>query len=90
MIDIDYLWSPYDSCVYYNKLKDDSFIYLVLYVDDMFLAAKKKTDIRKLKGLLSTKFEMRDLSAAKKILGMDIYRDRRQKKLFPVTEEIYS
>jgi len=33
----------------------------VLYVDDMLLAAEKKSDIQKLKGLLSTEFEMKDL-----------------------------
>ncbi|GAA0142464.1 transmembrane signal receptor [Lithospermum erythrorhizon] len=30
MIEIGYLRSPYDSCVYYNKVKGGSFIYLVL------------------------------------------------------------
>uniref|UniRef100_A0A3Q7GRP1 Reverse transcriptase Ty1/copia-type domain-containing protein n=1 Tax=Solanum lycopersicum TaxID=4081 RepID=A0A3Q7GRP1_SOLLC len=63
-------------------LKDDSFIYLVLYVDDMLIAAKKKYDIHKLKGLLSAEFEMKDLGAARKILGMEIIRDRERRKLF--------
>uniref|UniRef100_A0A3Q7HN19 Reverse transcriptase Ty1/copia-type domain-containing protein n=1 Tax=Solanum lycopersicum TaxID=4081 RepID=A0A3Q7HN19_SOLLC len=39
-----------------KRLKDDSFIYMVLYVDDMLIAAKKKYDIQKLKGLLSAEF----------------------------------
>uniref|UniRef100_A0A3Q7HPX3 Reverse transcriptase Ty1/copia-type domain-containing protein n=1 Tax=Solanum lycopersicum TaxID=4081 RepID=A0A3Q7HPX3_SOLLC len=63
-------------------LKDDSFIYLVLYVDDMLIAAKKKYDIQKLKGLLSAEFEMKDLGAARKILGIEIIRDRERRKLF--------
>uniref|UniRef100_A0A3Q7GF13 Reverse transcriptase Ty1/copia-type domain-containing protein n=1 Tax=Solanum lycopersicum TaxID=4081 RepID=A0A3Q7GF13_SOLLC len=63
-------------------LNDDSFIYLVLYVDDMLIAAKKKYDIQKLKGLLSAEFEMKDLGAARKILGMEIIRDRERRKLF--------
>uniref|UniRef100_A0A3Q7EF08 Reverse transcriptase Ty1/copia-type domain-containing protein n=1 Tax=Solanum lycopersicum TaxID=4081 RepID=A0A3Q7EF08_SOLLC len=63
-------------------LKDDSFIYLVLYVDDMLIAAKKKYDIQKLKGLLSAEFEMKDLGAAWKILRMEIIRDRERRKLF--------
>ncbi|GAA0159880.1 transmembrane signal receptor [Lithospermum erythrorhizon] len=82
MLEIGYLRSPYDSCVYYNKVKDESFIYLVLYVDDMLLAAVNKSHIQKLKGLLSAKFDMKDLGAVKKILGMEIYRDRSQRKLF--------
>ena len=82
MIEIGYIRSPYDCCVYYNKLTNGSLIYLVLYVDDMLIAAKDKSDIQKLKGLLSAEFEMKDLGAARKILGMEIYRDRSQKKLF--------
>jgi len=54
----------------------------VLYVDDMLIAAEHKSDVQKLKGLLSAEFEMKDLGPAKKILGMEIYRDRSQKKLF--------
>ncbi|CAM8924307.1 unnamed protein product [Rhodiola kirilowii] len=57
-------------------------IYLVLYVDDMLIAAKAKSDIQKLKGFLSAEFEMKDLGAAQKILGVEIYRERSQKKLF--------
>lgn len=82
MIAIGYSRSPYDSCVYYNKLKNGSFIYLVLYVDDMLLVAEKKSDFENLKGLLSTKSEMKELGVTKKILGMEIYRDRTPKKLF--------
>uniref|UniRef100_A0A3Q7EAS5 Reverse transcriptase Ty1/copia-type domain-containing protein n=1 Tax=Solanum lycopersicum TaxID=4081 RepID=A0A3Q7EAS5_SOLLC len=51
-------------------------------VDDMLIAAKKKYDIQKLKGLLSAKFEMKDLGAARKILGMEIIRDGERRKLF--------
>ena len=82
IIGLSYNRSPYNCCVYHKKLEDGSFIYLVLYVDDMLIAARNKTDIQKLKGLLSPKFEMKDLGATQKILGMEIYRDRVQKKLF--------
>ncbi|KAL6181625.1 hypothetical protein ACLB2K_048276 [Fragaria x ananassa] len=82
MIEIGYIRSPYDCCVYYNKVTNGSLIYLVMYVDDMLIAAENKSDIQKLKGLLSAEFEMKDLGAARKILGMEIYRDRSQKKLF--------
>uniref|UniRef100_A0A3Q7EAK5 Reverse transcriptase Ty1/copia-type domain-containing protein n=1 Tax=Solanum lycopersicum TaxID=4081 RepID=A0A3Q7EAK5_SOLLC len=33
-------------------------------------------------GLLSAEFEMKDLGAARKILGMEIIRDRERRKLF--------
>ena len=54
---------------------------MVLYVDDMLIVAKKKCDIQKLKGLRSAEFEMKNLGAARKILGMEIIRDRERKKL---------
>ncbi|KAJ4718466.1 Retrovirus-related Pol polyprotein from transposon TNT 1-94 [Melia azedarach] len=82
MIEIGYTRSPYDCCVYYSKATNGSLIYLVLYVDDILIATENKSDVQKLKDLLSVEFEMKDLGAARKILGMEIYRDRSKKKLF--------
>uniref|UniRef100_A0A3Q7I020 Reverse transcriptase Ty1/copia-type domain-containing protein n=1 Tax=Solanum lycopersicum TaxID=4081 RepID=A0A3Q7I020_SOLLC len=48
----------------------------------MLIAAKKKYDIQKLKGLHSAEFEMKDLGAARKILGMEIIRERERRKFF--------
>nr|AAT44257.1 putative polyprotein [Oryza sativa Japonica Group] len=73
--------SNYDSCVYL-KVVDGSSIYLLLYVDDMLIAAKDKSEIEKLKAQLSSEFEMKDLGAAKKILGMEITRERHSGKLY--------
>jgi hypothetical protein len=50
-------------------------MYLLQYVDDMLIAAKSKKEITTLKAQLSNEFEMKDLGAAKKILGMKITRD---------------
>uniref|UniRef100_A0A3Q7GQW1 Reverse transcriptase Ty1/copia-type domain-containing protein n=1 Tax=Solanum lycopersicum TaxID=4081 RepID=A0A3Q7GQW1_SOLLC len=55
---------------------------LVSDLDDMLIAVKKKYDIQKLKGLLSAEFEMKDLGAARNILGMEIIRHRERRKLF--------
>src|ERR1044071_4301373 len=82
MKQLGYNRSPYDCCVYYNEVQGGSRIYLVLYVDDMLIAAKSKSDIQKLKASLSTEFEMKDLGAARKILGVEIYRERKKRKLF--------
>ena len=73
--------SEFDSCVYI-KFVDGSPIYLLLYVDDMLIAAKRKKEITTLKKLLSSEFEMKDLGAAKKILGMEITRDKNSSLLF--------
>ncbi|KAG8478903.1 hypothetical protein CXB51_028748 [Gossypium anomalum] len=73
----DFKRSSFDSCVYFKKNNDGSFVYLLLYVDDMLIAAKDKGEIRKVKAQLSEEFEMKDLGPAKKILGMEILRDRK-------------
>ncbi|GKV37057.1 hypothetical protein SLEP1_g45126 [Rubroshorea leprosula] len=53
-----------------------------LYVDDMLIAAKSMLIIDDLKKQLSGEFEMKDLVAAKKILGMEIHTDCKGGKLF--------
>ncbi|KAG8499626.1 hypothetical protein CXB51_006086 [Gossypium anomalum] len=78
----DFKRSSFDSCVYFKKNNDGSFVYLLLYVDDMLIAAKDKGEIRKVKAQLSEEFEMKDLGPAKKILGMEILRDRKASKLY--------
>jgi ATP-binding cassette subfamily B (MDR/TAP) protein 1 len=54
----------------------------MLYVDDMLIAAKSKKEITTLKAQLSSEFEMKDLGAPTKILGMEITRDRKYGLLF--------
>ena len=50
----------------------------MLYVDDMLIAAKSMREIHKLKESLKSEFEMKDLGAASRILGMDIIRNRKK------------
>ena len=58
------------------------FIILVLYVDDMLIAARDRSEVDKLKSLLSLEFRMKDLGTAKRILGMEIHRDLKNGKLW--------
>ena len=55
---------------------------LLLYVDDMLIAAKDRAEIERVKSQLSKEFDMKDLGAAKRILGMEIQRDRKEGKLY--------
>jgi hypothetical protein len=82
MIKIGYRRCEYDCCVYVRSLNDDSFIFLLLYMDDMLIATKSIAEVNKLKVLLSREFEMKDLGIAKKILGMEIHRNRDTKRLW--------
>lgn len=70
--------SLYDSCAYFKVYGNWNMIYLLLYVDDMLVAARDVKEVQKLKDLLSSEFEMKDLGPAKRILGMDICRDREE------------
>jgi len=47
MIKTKYYRYEYDSCVYFKQ--SDDLTYLLLYVDDMLLAARNKTHVQKLK-----------------------------------------
>jgi len=52
MIEHDYSRSKYDGCVYYQKLNNGSFVYLLLYIDDMLIAVKDMSEVDKLKAQL--------------------------------------
>jgi hypothetical protein len=69
-----------DHCVYF-KLIGDHLIYLVLYVDDMMLMGNNKEIIHDVKTHFSSKFDMKDLGASNFVLGMEIKRDRKKRKL---------
>ncbi|KAH9679155.1 hypothetical protein KPL71_026007 [Citrus sinensis] len=68
----------YDCCVYHKDLIDGDKIYLLLYVDDMLIACKHMDQIDELKKQLKNAFEMKDLGAAKKILGVELLRDSKK------------
>ena len=60
MVEHMYTHSQFDRCVYYRCLDDGSFIYLLLYVDDMLIASKRQVEIDKLEDQLSKVFEMKE------------------------------
>jgi hypothetical protein len=82
MIKIGYNKCKYDCCVYVRSLDDDSYIFLLLYVDDMLITVRSMKEVNKLKALLSKEFNMKDLGTTKKILEMEICRDRNASKLW--------
>ncbi|GKV28962.1 hypothetical protein SLEP1_g37944 [Rubroshorea leprosula] len=77
-----------DHCVYVKRYPDGDFLILLLYVDDMLIVGHDTKKIAALKIDLSTSFSMKDLGPAKQILGMKIFRDRKNKKLW-LSQEKY-
>ena len=66
-----------DHCVYFKILDNGSYIILLLYVDEMLVDGSNMQQINELKQKLARSFAMKDLGAAKKILGMRIIWDRK-------------
>lgn len=61
---------------------------MLLYVDDILIASIDKSKVVELKKVLSSEFEMKDLGEAKKILGMEISRNRDNRELW-ISQEDY-
>lgn len=81
MMKQNYRRSEYDPCVYMKGSTVEDMVYLLIYVDDMLIAANQMSKIQKLKDQLRAEFEMKDLGHARKILGMEILRDRSSSSL---------
>ena len=81
MISHDFKRSSFDSSVYFKQCNDKSFLYMLIYVDDMLIVVKSKEEMKTVKTQLNNEFEMKDLGAAKKILRMEILRHRVEGRL---------
>jgi hypothetical protein len=66
-----------DNCIY-AKFKNENFIFLVLYMDDILLASSDIHLLLELKDFLSSHFDMKDLGEASYVLGIEIHQDRKK------------
>jgi hypothetical protein len=66
-----------DNCIY-AKFKNEKYIFLILYVDDILLASSDVNMLLKTKKFLSLNFDMKHLGEASFVLGIEIHRDRRK------------
>lgn len=71
---LGFVRSKHDPCLYV-LFNGDDVVYLLLYVDDILIAAKRIELINKLKRKLKKKFEMVDLGEVKSFLGIKINYD---------------
>ena len=58
------------------RVSGSSYIFLVLYVDDILLASNNPDSLFETKHMLSTHFDTKDLSEASYVLGIKILCDR--------------
>ena len=73
--------SKVDHCAYYKQV-GKHFIYLVLYVDDMLLDGNNMEVIKEVEMKISSKFDMKDIGSINFIFGMEIKRNRVDRKLW--------
>ncbi|WVZ18367.1 hypothetical protein V8G54_005689 [Vigna mungo] len=66
-----------DHYCFFKRYKSN-YIILLFYVDDMLVAGLGMDEIKSLKQQLSKEFDMKDLGPAKRILGMQITRDKQK------------
>lgn len=78
--------SNYDICLYYKEGEGKDSLYLVLYVDDMLLANTNKSEIDDIKFKLKAEFDMKNLEPAKKILSIEIIRNKENGSLFLIQQ----
>ena len=88
MVGHGYQRTAANYCVYFKQFPGEKFIILLLYLDDMLIVGQDKAKISKLKKQLYKSFDMKDLSPAKQILGMEFTRDMKNKRLW-LSQESY-
>ena len=85
--ELSFVRSDGDPCLYV-KQAEEGIMMIALYVDDLLIATKKKTQSTWIKSMLNDRFKMKDLGEAKVCLGLEINRDREQRKLW-LTQQSY-
>ena len=81
MLEHGFARSSYDCCVYFKHVSNNISLYLLLYADNMLIASQSREKIQQLKLDSKSTFEMKDLGKARKILGIEIKRDKKIRTL---------
>ncbi len=74
--DMGFKASDADPSLFTAQLKSGA-VYILVYVDDILVAANSLTDILSIKDRLASSFKLTDLGEAKYFLGWSLARDRR-------------
>lgn len=86
---LGFVKSRYDSCLYFKGPLFTNRVFLLVYVDDILIAAKNRGEIDDVKGKLKSNFSMKDLGTVKRILGIKIDRDRSE-RLITLSQKFYA
>ena len=64
-----------NNCIY-HKINESMIFYLVLYVDDIFLATNDVGTLYEVKQFLLKNFDMKNMGEASYVIGIKIHRER--------------
>lgn len=65
-----FIQNPADNCVY-TKEKQDEKVILIVWVDDLIIAANSESVLESVKRMLTERFKMKDMGRLKHFLGID-------------------
>lgn len=71
MLEFGFVQSKADFTLF-TRNQDDSFIALLVYVDDIVIASDNSVEVSKLIQILDNKFKLKDLGQLKFVLGLEI------------------
>lgn len=74
LLEIDFQQSKADACLY-TKHEDKGWIYLLIYVDDIVIAAESKEAIDRIRIAIQRRIDIEDLGEINHYLGMKVTRD---------------
>ena len=78
-----FIQSGADSCVYVRKTDKDNCVILIIWVDDIIVAASNTQLLDSVKETLSTKFKMKDLGQISWFIGTEFNHDTECIKMTP-------
>ncbi|RVW92466.1 Retrovirus-related Pol polyprotein from transposon TNT 1-94 [Vitis vinifera] len=67
-----------DHTMFFKQSNDGRMIILIVYIDDIILTGDDTGEVERLKKVLATEFEVKDLAQMRYFLGMEVARSRRE------------
>ena len=66
-----------DHTLFFKQAEGGKKTILIVYVDDIILTGDNEVEIERLKGVLNTEFEVKDLGQMRYFLGMEVARSKK-------------
>ena len=70
LVENDFVQNPADTCVY-TREKHNEKVILIIWVDDLIIAANNESVLGNVKGMLTERFKMKDMGKLRHFLGID-------------------